>query len=190
MSGGKSPKIISVTGAHSSVGKTTLCSLLLKELKGFGAVKFTRTPLFTTVTDDPETILKKDKDTAIMSASGAEKVVWIQSPRDGLENALDMAMRRMHGLDGVVVEGNSPADFIRPDQIIFIVGEEGQIKPSAVGTCKKADIVIINSGKDVSLPPSLTSILPGNVKTFRIDLANKSGEIDKFVSYIKQYMSK
>ena len=52
--------IISVTGAHSSIGKTTLCSILLKNLKGFGAVKFTKTPLYTSVIEDYDTIMQKD----------------------------------------------------------------------------------------------------------------------------------
>jgi molybdopterin-guanine dinucleotide biosynthesis protein len=73
-------KIISVTGAHSGVGKTTLCAILLNRLAGFGAIKFTKTDMFTSISEDPETILKHGKDTAIMSEAGAEKVIWIQSP--------------------------------------------------------------------------------------------------------------
>ena len=45
-------KIISVTGAHSGVGKTTLCSILFENLNGFGGIKFTKTSLYTSVIDD------------------------------------------------------------------------------------------------------------------------------------------
>ena len=181
-------KIISVTGAHSSVGKTTLCSILLKNLKGFGAIKYTKTPLYTSVSDDPAVILQNDKDTAIMSQSGAEKVVWVKSSGSELENDLNIAMSKMDGLKGVVVEGNSPANCLNPHLIIFIIGEDGQIKPSASEVSEKANIIIINSAGNIK-NPSLAAFLSGkNAQTFRIDLIKKQGEIDKFITYIKKYV--
>ncbi|MBI5056470.1 MAG: hypothetical protein HZB61_07640 [Nitrospirae bacterium] len=182
-------KIISVTGAHSAVGKTTLCSILLENLKGFGAIKFTRTELYTSVVDD-ETILKeKGKDTAIFFGSGAEKVVWIQSPGgQELEDALNVSLTKMTGLKGVVVEGNSPADLLKPHLTIFIIGGDGVIKPSALKVGKKADIVIINSETDVANPASLVTFSKEHAKIFRIDLLNKSGEIDKWLAYIQKYI--
>ena len=180
--------IISVTGAHSKVGKTTLCSILLKNLKGFGAIKCTKTPLYTSVTDDPDIILQKDKDTAIMSGAGAEKVVWVQSSGSELEYALDIAMGKMAGLKGVVVEGNSPVKYIHPHLILFIVGDDGQIKPSAREVCEKAHIIIINSSKQTDLPPSLASLIHKDAQIFRIDFIKKEGEIDKFLAYTRQYI--
>ena len=188
MSAENSFKIISVTGAHSKVGKTTLCSILLKNFKGFGAVKFTKSPVYTSITDDSATIMRKNKDTAIMAESGAEKVVWIQSPVSGLEDALDIAMNGMEGLRGVVVEGNSPVDFLNPHLVIFVISEHGQIKPSAVRVGRKADIIIINSGKQVENPGFSAPLLQKNTKIFCMDLINKKGEIDKFLSYAKKYM--
>ncbi len=176
--------IISVTGAHSNVGKTTLCSILLNHLKGFGAIKYTRTPLFASVTDEPDIILQKNKDTAIMSQSGAEKVVWVKSSGPDLENALNIAMSKMGGLEGVVVEGNSPAHYLNPDLIVFIIGEDGDIKPAAVEISKKADIIIINTEENKTTPSSLAS----GAQRFRIDLIKKQGEIDKFLAYAKKYI--
>jgi len=182
-------KIISVTGAHSKVGKTTLCSILLENLNGFGAIKFTKTPLYTSVIDDPDVIMQKDKDTAIMSRSGAEKVVWVRSSGSDLENDLHLAMSRMDGLKGVVVEGNSPAHYLTPHLIIFIIGEDGQIKHSAREVSEKADIIIINNGPGKMNGPSLiSSSSPKNARTFRIDLIKKQGEIDKFIAYAKKYI--
>lgn len=181
-------KIISVTGAHSSVGKTTLCSILLENLKGFGAIKFTKTHLYTSVIDDPDVIMQKDKDTAIMSRSGAEKVVWVKSSGSNLEDDLSLAMSRMDGLKGVVVEGNSPANCLNPHLIIFIIGEDGQIKPSAREVSEKADIIVINSAKKIKAPSSITTLSQKDALTFRIDLIKKQGEIDKFIAYIKKYI--
>ncbi|RJQ18635.1 MAG: hypothetical protein C4560_07015 [Nitrospiraceae bacterium] len=180
--------IISVTGAHSGVGKTTLCSILLGNLKGFGAIKFTKTPMYTTVIDDPEVIRQEGKDTAVILESGAERVVWIQSPRSGLEEALDIAMGRMTGLKGVVVEGNSPADFINPHLVIFVIGGEGEIKPSAVKMGQRADAIVVNSGDSIKTPSLPVPLSQKHAPVFRIDLKNKKGEIDKLISFVKKYI--
>jgi molybdopterin-guanine dinucleotide biosynthesis protein len=181
-------KIISVTGAHSKVGKTTLCSILLKNLNGYGAIKFTKTPIFTSVADDRETIMQKDKDTAIMAESGAEKVIWIQSPNDGLEDALNIALSKMTGLKGIVVEGNSPVDFLKTHLVIFIIGSDGEIKPSGKNVSEMANIIIINSEKHNEKPAFLNPLLKKNAAIFRIDLIKKEGEIDKFLAHVKKYI--
>lgn len=181
-------KIISVTGAHSGVGKTTLCSVLLNNLKGFGAIKFTKTLMYTSLNDEDAILMQKNKDTAILSESGAERVVWIQSPVSGLEKALNIAVGKMEDLPGVVIEGNSPVDFIAPHLILFVIGQNGEIKPSASKLVKKADIIIFNSEADEAFPPILDSIQHDNKKIFRINLANKTGEIDKFTTYVKKYI--
>jgi len=177
-------RIISVTGAHSKVGKTTLCSILLKNLKGFGAIKFTRTSLYEKIVEDPEIITQKDTDTGIMSEAGAEKVVWVQSPSEKLEDPLNIALGKMTGLKGVVVEGNSPAEYMEPDLVLFIIGDDGRIKPSAVELSKKADVIIMSRPKDVENPPLPASVPRENREVFRIDLAEKEGEIDKLIAHL------
>ncbi len=186
MSTEDSLKIVSVTGAHSRVGKTTLCSILIRELKGFGYIKFTKTSLYSSLIDDAEILMQKGKDTAILSGSGAEKVLWVQSPRQGLKDVLKIAVSRMAGLKGVVVEGNSPVDFLNPHLVIFIIGQNGHIKPSALKVSKRADIVIINSEKQVEQPPFLTPMLQKNTKKIWINLMKKEGEIDGFLSCVKE----
>ncbi|MEW6714838.1 MAG: hypothetical protein AB1306_07085 [Nitrospirota bacterium] len=186
MNDNNSPFIISVTGAHSNVGKTTLCSFLLSELKGFGAVKFTKAEMYTSIIDDLEILNQNGKDTAVMLEAGAEKVVWIKSPRDGLKDALDIAFSKLYGLKGVVVEGNSPVDFLNTSLVIFIINPDGEIKPSAIEVCKRADIVIINSDKEIKEPAFSTSIFPENAVFFRINLKNKEGEIGKFLCHVKR----
>jgi molybdopterin-guanine dinucleotide biosynthesis protein len=181
-------KIISVTGAHSGVGKTSLCAILLNNFKGFGAIKFTRTELYTSVIDDPEILAEKNKDTAVLSESGAERVVWIKSPADELEHALDMAIGKMSGLRGVVIEGNSPLGFLAPDLTIFVIGSDGEIKPSALNVSEKADMIVFNAGNSISYPPSVLNLLQNNVNLFRMNVKEKTGEIDKFISHVKKYI--
>ena len=182
-------RIISVTGAHSKVGKTTLCSILLKNLKGFGAIKFTKTSLYAKIVEDPEIITQKDTDTGIMSEAEAEKVVWIQSPSEKLEGPLNIALGKMAGLKGVVVEGNSPVDYMEPDLIVFIVGEDGHIKPSALELRNKADVIIISAPKDIENPPLPDPVLQEKKEVFRIDLAKKEGEIDKLIAHVNNIIT-
>lgn len=182
----KYPKIISVTGAHSRVGKTTLCSILLNEFKGFGAIKFTKTPLYASLTDDINILNQKGKDTAIFLESGAERVIWIQSPYYELENILKTALGRMADLEGIVIEGNSPVDFLNPHLIIFIIGVDGEIKPSALKVSKKADIIIINSEKHVKELSFLSTVGRKGAKVFYINLLNRKGELDKFLCFVKE----
>jgi len=188
MSVEKSPKIISVTGAYSGVGKTTVCSILLKELKGFGAIKVTKTPLYTSLVEDIKMLDKKGKDTAMFLKSGAARVLWVQSPYSGLKDVLEIALSRMSDLAGVIVEGNSPVDFLNPHLVVFIIGEKGKIKPSAFKICKKADAIIINSKKQTTHRTFLEKC-PGAVKVFRIDLLKKKGEINEFLSFVKERIS-
>jgi len=180
-------KIISVTGAHSGVGKTALCSILLQNLKGYGAIKFTKTALYTSVVDDEKVLGEPGKDTQIYLESGAEKVVWVQSPGgDDLEYALNSALTRMAGLKGVVIEGNSPLRFLKPDLVIFLIQEDGRIKPSAEAAGRKADIIIINFKKEFKVMIFSAEILQEEEKIFRIEAINKIGEINKLLTYIKK----
>ncbi len=211
----KYPKIISVTGAHSRVGKTTLCSILLNEFKGFGAIKFTKKPQtvdyrpqttdnktpngsaeFAEVSelrtpnslliDDINILNQKGKDTAIFLESGAGRVIWIQSSYYELENILKTALGKMADLEGVVIEGNSPVDFLNPHLIIFIIGVDGEIKPSALKVSKKADIIIINSEKHVKKLSFLSTVGRKGAKVFYINLLNRKGELDKFLCFVKE----
>ncbi len=180
------PSIISVTGAHSKVGKTTTCSILLKELKGFGAIKFTKTSLYTSINEDLAILSEKGKDTAKYLESGAERVVWIKSSYSELGNALEVAFGKLADLKGVIVEGNSPVDFLNPHLVVFIVGPQGQLKTSAVKTGAKADIVIINSKKQAKKSDFLAPMIQKNAKVFWIDLKEMKGELNEFLSFIKE----
>ena len=99
----------------------------------------------------------------------------------------------MEGLDGMVVEGNSPADFINPHLIIFIIGPDGQIKESAKKMITLADIIVMNSGEKPDDPNSIIpEILSGTKKKkeiFLIDLFNLEGEIDKFTACVEKKLS-
>jgi hypothetical protein len=100
-----------------------------------------------------------------------------------------MALGKMTGLKGVIVEGNSPADYMEPDLTIFIIGDDGRIKPSAMELSKKADIIIMSTPKEVEIPPLPESFPLDKREVFRIDLAKKEGEIDKLIAHIHNILN-
>jgi molybdopterin-guanine dinucleotide biosynthesis protein len=180
------PFIISVTGAHSNVGKTSVCSILLSGLKEFGAIKFTKTPLYASLIEDMNTLNEKGKDTAFYLQAGAQRVVWVKSPYHELKNVLDIAMSRMKGLKGVVVEGNSPVDFLNTHLIIFIKDLDEESKPTAEKVSKKADIVIINSKKKADNTLLNSAQWRKDTKLFWIDLTKRKEEHNEFLCFVKK----
>ncbi len=148
------PLIIGVGGGHSGAGKTTIASMLLSALSSesrtpgasrrWGAIKYTKTALFTSLIDDRAILEKKDKDTGKMLEAGAEEVLWIKGPRKEIKETVSIAIDRLSHLDGIIVEGNSAIEFSNPDIVIFILGFRGEEieKASALRLIKHADIVV------------------------------------------------
>ncbi len=141
--------IITVSGSHSGVGKTTLAVLIIARLAGYAAIKVTVTDLFVSVTDDPARIGVEGKDTALMRDAGASPVIWVQGPPDELGEALSHALSLAGGAKGVVIEGNSPARLVRPDAAFFVAGKDvTDLKPGALDVLAGADGVVVNVEDD------------------------------------------
>ncbi len=139
-------KIISIAGSHSGVGKTSLAALILREIKGFSAIKVTKTELFTSLTMDEEVISEKGKDSCILKESGADKVVWVRSTYEDIKECLTQAVSMIGNSRGVIIEGNSPLDFIEPDLVIFVMKDDlTELKPSGRKALERADLVVINT---------------------------------------------
>jgi len=137
------PLIIGVGGAHSGSGKTAYASLLLRRLRGWGAIKYTKTGLYASLVDDQDILAAEGKDTKIMLDSGAERVLWVQAPPSELAEVLPLAVEKLSDLRGIIVEGNSAIEFLKPDIILFIFGKDSRIlKGSAEGILEKADALV------------------------------------------------
>ncbi len=139
-----SQRIICIGGAHSGCGKTTVAEILLRNLEGdWGAIKYTKTAFYSSVTEVTEENDLPGKDTARLRASGAKRVIWVQSPEDQVQEPLQIALNLLSECQGVVVEGNSAIEFLNPDIVIFVFGEDkDRIKPSAERIIPRADIVV------------------------------------------------
>jgi molybdopterin-guanine dinucleotide biosynthesis protein len=170
------PVIIGIGGAHSGAGKTTIASLILKRLKGWGAIKYTKNSLYCSITDDLKILSEKGKDTKRLLDAGAEKVLWVQSSFSELEEVLPIAVEMLSHLKGVLIEGNSAIEILKPDIVIFVSGAEGKIKKGAEKILEMADVVIF----DKKPPPEI----PKNAKRFRRDDAE--GVVDFIMGLIKK----
>jgi hypothetical protein len=173
------PLIIGIGGAHSGVGKTTYASLLLRSLKGWGAIKYTKTGLYSSIVDDREILSEEGKDTKRYLDAGAERVLWVQSPPSDLCEVLPLAVERLSDLNGIIVEGNSAIEFLRPDIIILIFGSKSStIKDSAKRLVRQADVVVAEG--DFYLETK------GKARRFRSSI----DDTDPFLRHIKDMIDK
>jgi molybdopterin-guanine dinucleotide biosynthesis protein len=172
------PLSIGIGGAHSGSGKTEVASLLLQRLRGWGAIKYTKTELYCSIIDDPYILSMEGKDTRRLLDSGAARVLWLKSPPHDLSNVLQLSIDRLSDLKGIVVEGNSAIEFMKPDIIIFISGNNTErIKESAERILGMAHAVVIGERQSISLPEG--------VKRF-----DKSPEgKDRLVHYIEEMVA-
>lgn len=152
-------KIITVSGAHSGVGKTALAELVLRHLPDWSALKVTvkkesgcprdkgcsvcseLKDEFDIVTKE-NVIRQKGTDTARLKKAGANRVVWLRANLGGLERGLRKSFDLLKKTPGIVIEGNSVLKFIKPDLAIFIKDKIGKVSSSAKRALNKADIVI------------------------------------------------
>jgi molybdopterin-guanine dinucleotide biosynthesis protein len=154
------PFIIGIGGAHSKAGKTTVACQILKRLNGWGAIKYTKTSLFTSIIDSPEILKQENKDTSRLINAGARAVLWVQSPTEKLKEVLQIAIDRLSHLKGIIIEGNSAVAASKPDIVVFVSGSE-RLKRGAEKILCMADVVIF--GKN---PPKKT---PKTVERFRLN---------------------
>jgi len=139
--------IIGIAGAYSGAGKTTYASLLLRNLRGWGAIKYTKTALYCSIIDDYDILSREGKDTRRLMDSGAERVLWVRCPPSDMGKLLPLAVEKLSDLKGIVVEGNSAIEFLRPDIILFIFGSDpARIKETAKGVFRKADAIVAEEG--------------------------------------------
>ena len=146
------PIIIGIGGGHSGAGKTTMACEILKKVEGWGAIKFTKTSFYSSITDDQEVLSAKGKDTGRLLEAGAEKVLWVQSSGDELAETASMAVQMLSNLPGIVVEGNSMIEMLPPDIVVFVAGVKERFKPGAERVLGMADIVITDKESPQEVP--------------------------------------
>jgi len=146
------PKIITVAGTSSNVGKTTLLCDLLSELsrdQPWEAIKLTRGHYRSCgkdphaccvshlLSDHPLVRSGRDetyafgKDTGRYWDAGASNVHWVIVTDDQVEQGIRLALARVKS-NGVLIEGTSSLKFIKADFAVMVVrADQTKIKPSA-----------------------------------------------------------
>lgn len=145
------PFIIGIGGAHSKVGKTAVSCKILRRLRGWGAIKYTKTALYSSIIDNLDILRQKKKDTSRLLEAGAQDVLWVQSPPEGLKEVLEIAVDRLSHLKGIILEGNTAIEALRPDVVIFVYGNDG-LKRGADKILRMADAVIFEKEPPVETP--------------------------------------
>ena len=146
------PVIIGIGGGHSGAGKTTIACEILKKVEGWGAIKFTKTSFYSSITDDQEVLSEHGKDTGRLLEAWAENVLWVQSSGDELAETASMAVQMLSNLPGIVVEGNSMIEALTPDVVVFVAGATERFKPGAERVLSMADIVVTDEETLPGLP--------------------------------------
>jgi molybdopterin-guanine dinucleotide biosynthesis protein len=155
------PLIIGIGGAHSGAGKTTVACEILRRFSGWGAIKYTRTSLYSCIIDDIAVLSEAGKDTKRFLDAGAETVLWIRSSFSELPEVLSMAVQMLNYLQGILIEGNSAIQVIKPDIVLYVSGDEARSKNGADKILGMAQMIIFQK----KLPKQMPNDIPG----FHID---------------------
>ncbi len=177
LAAGKGQQSTDGSGEDTDNGLSTLTNPKSGGPGKWGAIKYTKTELYASLVDDKTLLYRKDKDTGKFIDAGAEDVIWVKSPPQDLKDLLPVALGRLSSLDGLVVEGNSAIEFLKPDIVIFMIGKNKECwKTGFEEIVSKADIIIYEN----------ESGLPKISKTKRLFCSDGSGikEIQIFLKLI------
>ncbi|MDO8746684.1 MAG: hypothetical protein Q7J70_03355, partial [Thermodesulfovibrionales bacterium] len=98
-----------------------------------------------------------------------------------LKEVLPIAVDRLTNLRGIIVEGNSAIEFLKPDIVIFVSGRHGgSLKRSAERVLGTADIILYQDA------PSMK--LPAKAKRFKVVFAPVSG-FGECLDYIQRLLN-
>lgn len=152
-------RIITVSGAHSNVGKTSFIEGLLKKLKGWSCLKVTvfhkgNCPIGKVcsgceelssrffVVHDKRILQQKGKDTQRFKAAGAKEVLWLRAKPQDLRHGLIKAISRFKNSKGLIIESTSALKHLDPDLSILIKNRDFLFKFSARKNIKKVDLIL------------------------------------------------
>jgi hypothetical protein len=137
-------EIIVVSGKAHSVGKTMVTNMVIKNVTGqVSALKCSiHDGVERVVSSEPAIIQQAGTDTALFAASGADRVVYLQTDPAHLQEDLEKALSLAGEQEFLVIEGNRVLDYLNPDLIIFVTRPGSEPKPSAVQAEAKADILV------------------------------------------------
>jgi len=137
--------LIVIGGAHSKVGKTKFICKLAENLKDVCAIKcsISEKIIDMQIIRDKESLDLNGKDTARYMRAGISNVLLIRANSKELFRVLDDIKILSSRYSYVLVEGNSIAEYIDPDMIIYIGDDNSSDRTrGSFITERKADIKI------------------------------------------------
>lgn len=165
-----SENIVLISGSGRNVGKTTFIRRVIEKNIGQKPVAIKITPHFheptsgltpISITENyrifQETDLNSGKDSSLFLQAGADKVFYIQTTDDFLEEAFELVSRQFSSDQPVVTESAALRKYIAPGLYLFIQKKYEEIKPSALEMQKLAHKTIFSEGEDFSLNPELVT---------------------------------
>ena len=152
-------KIITVSGAHSGVGKTKVAEKLLQIFKAWSALKVSvlrngdcptgrncgicnEIDSEFSIVSSNDKLMERGKDTQRLKKAGAMKVLWLRAKPQGLKKGLKKVISMFKGSEGLIIEGTSVLKYIKPDLAILVKNKNSILKPSAKKVLNKIDLII------------------------------------------------
>ena len=159
--------LVSVAGASSRAGKTSLAVSVLRALPPLAAaaVKFTTTedvfercPRGTPcvvcdidvpfrIVEDPAVLGEAGTDTERLGRAGARKVLWAIAKQQAAVAAWRAVASRIEAGATVVMEGSTVVGFAKPERNVFVVHpflSPTRWKPTSPRLIAEADLVVVN----------------------------------------------
>jgi molybdopterin-guanine dinucleotide biosynthesis protein len=204
------PPVVTVSGFCSGVGKTSLVEFLIRRLRPIAALKVTvvdsgiagcpidRACGVCEALEAPYRVITERrrievprKDTGRYAAAGAHPVVWVQTHKDCLDEALAAGFAAASGPGGVVVEGNTPVSRLHPD-VCIMVDRPGrrETKPSAAAILDRIQVAVLNcpAGEEEGVVSAarakLRGDLPATAGVFELDLRAPGGAGERLMIHL------
>ena len=190
-------KVITVSGSHKGVGKTSLSQFLLAHLPRYTAIKITMTGKDTGVYEDSAHLMVPGTDTFRMKQSGAEKVFWIRATDDQIVALMKQVLGRVGDISGLLIEGNTVLRHLKPTLSCFVTTSTlDSMKPSRIHALENADICVLNQREGSiscdALKPKLDTINP-SIALFSFSLlegaAANSHDFNGFLKYVGERLN-
>lgn len=185
-------KVITVSGSHKGVGKTSLSQVLLAHLPRYTAIKITMTGKDTGVYEDSSLLMVPGTDTFRMKQSGAEKVFWIRATDDQIVDLMKQVLGRVGDISGLLIEGNTILRHLKPTLSCFVTTATlDSMKPSRLYALENADICVLNQMEGSSTRDILHSnleLINPSIALFSFNLLEQTGsinnEFDRFLKFV------
>jgi hypothetical protein len=161
---------IVVIGGHSrSVGKTSVVAGLIAAMpeRHWMAVKITQHghelaaalgEICDGAADHSWTITEErersgESDTSRFLAAGAERALWVRTPRRNLAQAVPALRKQMAAAENVIIESNSVMEVLRPNLYLMVLDYgTADFKPTARRYLHQASATILHDAPPGALP--------------------------------------